>query len=71
MWKSKVLRCSLYGDRHSQNSTPLENIRGSRNEVAQALGYKSFAHMSMETKMAGSLENVYDVFETLRQTGKF
>ena len=71
IWRAKVLRCSLYGEQQFQTSTALENIRSSRNELARAIGYKSFAHMSMETKMAGSLENIYNVFDTLLEAGKF
>ena len=70
VWVAKVLRNSLYGPSELQNSTPLETIRSNRHEIAQKLGYKSYAHMNMETKMAGSLENVYEFLDTLLETGK-
>ncbi|XP_051176572.1 uncharacterized protein LOC127291461 [Leptopilina boulardi] len=65
IWREDVLKCSLYGEREVQNSTTLENIRDFRNEIAQLLNYKSYADMSMETKMAGTVQNVYDFFDTL------
>ena len=34
-----------------------------RKDIAQLLGYENFAQMSMETKMAGSVENVMHMIE--------
>lgn len=41
----------------------------SRAEQATLLGYKDFAHMSMETKMAGSVENVLSMITSLLAKG--
>ncbi|XP_075224598.1 uncharacterized protein LOC142326199 [Lycorma delicatula] len=51
-----------------QNSTSLEKIRLLRAQQAELLGYPNYASMSMETKMAGSLENTLAVLESLRQS---
>lgn len=48
-----------------ENSTTLENIRSFRLQQAKILGYKNFAEMSMETKMAGSIENINNTLQTL------
>uniref|UniRef100_A0A0A9ZFU9 Oligopeptidase A n=3 Tax=Lygus hesperus TaxID=30085 RepID=A0A0A9ZFU9_LYGHE len=52
------------------NSVSLEKIRSLRRNIAKTLGYESFAHMSMETKMAGSLENVKKTLNDLLRTFK-
>ncbi|XP_043461666.1 probable cytosolic oligopeptidase A [Leptopilina heterotoma] len=70
IWREDVLKCSLYKEREVQNSTSLENIRDYRKEVANHLGYKTFADMSMETKMAGSLENLNNFFDSLLEEAR-
>lgn len=69
VWEADVIRCSIYQERSVQASVTLEELRGRRIEQAQRLGYKHFAEMSMETKMAGNLENLHNTLETFRNTG--
>jgi len=40
------------------------------NGIAKALGYKTYVDMSMETKMAGSMENVVSILDQLLEKGK-
>ncbi|XP_012250703.2 probable cytosolic oligopeptidase A [Athalia rosae] len=70
VWKADVRRCAHFNDRFLETSTTLEHIRDYRKSKAEFLGYKSFAHMSMETKMAGSIENVYNFFDTILEIAK-
>ncbi|XP_015601630.1 probable cytosolic oligopeptidase A [Cephus cinctus] len=70
VWQENNLRSSLANDKLLQTSTPLEEIRYRRNDRAKLLGYKSYVHLSMETKMAGSLETVYNVLDTLLETAR-
>ncbi|XP_012281153.1 probable cytosolic oligopeptidase A [Orussus abietinus] len=70
IWEANVTRSSLYNDSSLQTSTPLEEIRFMKTEQAQILGYKHYAHMSMETKMAGSLDVVYNFLDTLLATAR-
>ncbi|KAL0104928.1 hypothetical protein PUN28_016522 [Cardiocondyla obscurior] len=68
IWDADVIRCSNYQERSVQASVTLEELRGRRTEQAQRLGFKNYAEMSMETKMAGNLENLHNTFEILRNT---
>lgn len=70
-WHAKVSVCAQEGEHYLRTSGILEDIRDHRINQAKHLGYKSFSHMRMETKMAGNLDTVYDVMETLRQTGNY
>lgn len=70
MWETNVIKASVLHDKSVQTSTTLEDIRQKRNQEANLLGYKSFADLSMETKMAASVKNVYHVLNTLLATGK-
>lgn len=70
VWETNVIKASVLHDKSVQTSTTLEDIRQKRNQEANLLGYKSFADLSMETKMAASVENVYHVLNTLLATGK-
>jgi len=69
LWDADVTRCSNYQEKSVQASVTLEELRSRRIEQAQRLGFKNYAEMSMETKMAGSLENLYNTLEILRNTG--
>ncbi|KYM98497.1 Oligopeptidase A [Cyphomyrmex costatus] len=68
IWDADVTRCSNYQERSVQASGTLEELRSGRIEQAQRLGFKNYAEMSMETKMAGSLENLFNTLEVLRNT---
>lgn len=49
------------------NSLPIEEIRAQRKVQAEALGYPHFAALSMETKMAGSVERVDAFIDSLAE----
>lgn len=65
IWQADTRKASGQADKSLENSTILENIRSYRNQQAKVLGYGNFAEMSMETKMAGTIENVDNTFKTL------
>lgn len=69
-WQAHVQRCSGYGNKDLETSTHLERIRGLRSEQAKLLGFETFVDMSMETKMAGSVENVNNVLDSLLQCAR-
>ncbi|XP_011633032.1 probable cytosolic oligopeptidase A isoform X1 [Pogonomyrmex barbatus] len=68
IWDADVTRCSNYQERSVQASVTLEELRARRIEQAKRLGFKNYAEMSMETKMAGNLENLHNTLEILRST---
>ncbi|XP_039284779.1 probable cytosolic oligopeptidase A [Nilaparvata lugens] len=53
-----------------KNSFSLEKIREYRESEAKVLGYEHYAALSMETKMAGSLDNVLGALELLREKAR-
>ncbi|XP_073999508.1 oligopeptidase A [Rhodnius prolixus] len=57
-WLASRQVASFEGPRELNNSQYLEKIRLLRRDMAKVLGYGSFAEMSMETKMAGTVENI-------------
>ncbi|XP_037798233.1 oligopeptidase A-like [Penaeus monodon] len=59
------MRASNHISKDVNNSLHLEEIRSLRSEQAKILGYENFAQMSMETKMAGSVENVMSMITSL------
>ncbi|XP_076435405.1 uncharacterized protein LOC143275299 [Babylonia areolata] len=69
-WNAYNNRASVnFNDRNLGNHKLIEELRNYRKDIAELLGYESFAEMSMETKMAGTVENVLNMIETLK--GKF
>ncbi|KOC62525.1 Oligopeptidase A [Habropoda laboriosa] len=70
VWQADVTKASVLHDRAVETSTTLEGIRQQRNQAANLLGYKTFADLSMETKMAGSVENIYHTFNNLLATAR-
>ncbi|KAL3876262.1 hypothetical protein ACJMK2_034130 [Sinanodonta woodiana] len=56
----------LYATQYLNNQKSLDDIRSFRSQIARMLGYEHFAQMSMETKMAGSVDNVVNMLESLR-----
>lgn len=70
VWQAMVGRGSLQGNKDFETSTHLENIRGLRRDQAKILGYENFVNMSMETKMAGNLENIDAIFNVLLERAK-
>ncbi|XP_034831381.1 uncharacterized protein [Maniola hyperantus] len=69
-WQAHVQRCSGYLNKDLETSTNIEKLRSYRSEQAKILGYDSFVDMSMETKMAGSLENFINVLDNLLTTAR-
>lgn len=65
IWQAIVSRGSAFRVKELETSVHLEEIRLLRRNIAETLGYKTFVDMSMETKMAGSLENVQNTLDTL------
>lgn len=70
LWQADVRKCSRQADKQYDNSVFLEEIRYSRRQQAKILGYESYMDMSMETKMAGSVQNIKNVLNTLRESAK-
>lgn len=70
MWQALVGRGSGYGEKETATSVHLEEIRFLRRDQAKILGYNSFADMSMETKMAGNVENVQNMLHALLKYAK-
>ncbi|XP_053678192.1 uncharacterized protein LOC128728589 [Anopheles nili] len=67
LWQADTRKCSIHTDKSLENSSHLEAIRALRKRQAKLLGYETFAHMSMETKMAGSVETVRNALEELHR----
>ncbi|XP_076033744.1 uncharacterized protein LOC143020770 isoform X2 [Oratosquilla oratoria] len=65
VWRAYNVRASNHISKDVNNSLHIEEIRSSRREQATILGYKDFVEMSMETKMAGSVENVLSMITSL------
>ncbi|OAD52206.1 Oligopeptidase A [Eufriesea mexicana] len=70
IWDTNVIKASLLHDKSVQTSTTLEDIRQKRNQEAELLGYKSFVDLSIETKMATSVQEIYNVFNNLLATAR-
>uniref|UniRef100_A0A1B0CDE1 oligopeptidase A n=1 Tax=Lutzomyia longipalpis TaxID=7200 RepID=A0A1B0CDE1_LUTLO len=70
VWQAQTRRNSNFGEKSLETSTHIEEIRFLRRDQAKLLGYESFVDMSMETKMAGSKENVTKMLEALREKAK-
>lgn len=67
VWQAMVSRGSGYMDRELENSTNIEHIRSLRRDQAKLLGYPSYADMSMETKMAASVQHVHTLIAQLHE----
>lgn len=70
VWQASVRRCSNDGEKALNTSTHIEQLRSLRADQAKLLGFDSFAHMSMQTKMAGSVETVKAMIATLLLKGE-
>ncbi|XP_012942004.1 probable cytosolic oligopeptidase A [Aplysia californica] len=70
LWQAYQNRAShVHAGQFLNNNKLIDNLRTYRSDVAKMLGYENFVEMSMETKMAGSVENVLSMIETLK--GRF
>ncbi|EDW84732.1 uncharacterized protein Dwil_GK12976 [Drosophila willistoni] len=65
VWRANAIKASQQQDKSLENSTHLEKIRGLRKRQANLLGYSSYAEMSMQTKMVGSVDNLKQIFAKL------
>ncbi|CAH1977202.1 unnamed protein product [Acanthoscelides obtectus] len=70
MWQAFVGRGSGYKERELATSLNLEEIRFIRRDVAKILGYETYGDMSMETKMAGSVDAVRHMLAALLERAK-
>ncbi|XP_310873.6 uncharacterized protein LOC1272008 [Anopheles gambiae] len=70
LWQADTRKCSIHTDKSLENSSHLESIRALRKRQAKLLGYESYVHMSMETKMAGSVEAVRNALDELHRYAK-
>lgn len=59
------MRGSNHLSKEVNNSIHIEEIRSLRKDQADLLGYDNFAQMSMETKMAGTVDNVLSMITSL------
>ncbi|GAB1603422.1 probable cytosolic oligopeptidase A [Argonauta hians] len=67
VWQAYNCRAGpKHQERDLANHKIIEEIRILRQDIAKILGYDNFAHMSMETKMAGSVGNVLSMLETFK-----
>lgn len=69
LWQAMVNRGSTR-NQELATSLNIEEMRYSRREIANLLGYETFADMSMETKMAGRLQEVYNMIASLLERAK-
>lgn len=70
LWQADTRKCSNHTDKALENSTHLEVIRSLRKRQAKLLGYDSFVHMSMETKMVQSIDHLRGSLNELLQYAK-
>ncbi|XP_076222898.1 uncharacterized protein LOC116428223 isoform X2 [Nomia melanderi] len=70
IWEADVTKASVLQERLLNTSTPLEQLRALRQQRAELLGYKTYVHLSLETKMAESIENIYHTFDILLGTAR-
>ena len=70
--KNREIRKELYkawttkaSEGEFDNSSNIENILKLRQEKAEILGYKNHAEVSLATKMANTVEEIYDLHETM------
>ena len=64
VWRAYNNRAAIGQDSQNlSNHVTIKDIRLARNDIAEMLGYKNFGQMSMQTKMAGSVENVLNMIE--------
>lgn len=69
-WQGNIGRCSTTVDKSLENSTVLEKIRDYRRQQANCLGFETYADMSMETKMAGTVDNVKHMLSSLLERAR-
>nr|XP_023012245.1 probable cytosolic oligopeptidase A [Leptinotarsa decemlineata] len=70
MWQALVGRGSNYGERELRTGLNLDEIRYIKRDIANILGYETYADMSMETKMAGKVSEVKNVISGLLERAR-
>lgn len=70
IWQADVRKCSKQADKQFDNNIVIEEIRYARRNKAEILGYESYMALSMETKMAGSIDNVTNMLNRLHESAK-
>lgn len=70
MYKAYATIASEQGDKKYDNSQNIETILKLRNELAQLLGFKDFATMQLEKRMADSPAEVIDFIRVLAARAK-
>ncbi|KAK2173850.1 hypothetical protein NP493_847g01041 [Ridgeia piscesae] len=67
IWQALNNRAAVgHDEKNLSNHLIIKEIRMFRKDIALLLGYENYAQMSMETKMAGSVENVMNMIESLK-----
>ncbi|XP_038047293.1 probable cytosolic oligopeptidase A [Patiria miniata] len=67
LYKAYITRAS-HGD--NDNTDIIQEIRTLRKEKAEILGYSNYAEMSLSTKMAANVDNVWSLIHGLRDKSK-
>jgi oligopeptidase A len=70
MYRAFVTRASEHGKPEWDNTAIMRSLLALRGEVAQLLGYASFADVSLATKMAGSPREVLDFLGDLARRAR-
>lgn len=70
IWQADVRKCSKNVDKQYDNSVAIEEIRYTRRQKAELLGYENYMALSMETKMATSVDQVTDLLARLQENAK-
>ncbi|MDN3638021.1 M3 family metallopeptidase [Simiduia curdlanivorans] len=70
LYRAYTTRASEFGPAERDNSTHIVELLQLRAELAQLLGYKNYAELSLAKKMADSCARVTDFLEDLAQKSK-
>lgn len=67
IWYAYNNRASIsQDDQNLSNHNIIKDLRESRQDLSDLLGFENFAQMSMQTKMAGNVKNVLHMIESFR-----
>ncbi|RWS16662.1 putative cytosolic oligopeptidase A-like protein [Dinothrombium tinctorium] len=69
-WRAYNNRASQLIDSKISNSVIIDEIRSSRKKFAETLGYRNYVELTMQTKMAKSLNAVSAMISTLNEKNK-
>lgn len=70
VWQADTRKASSFNDKLLDNSVHVEKIRRLRMNQAKLLGFDNFVNMSMETKMAGNINNVKNVLQNILESAR-